>query len=101
MHHLRNAFLLLLLAVGCGVLFGPKLVPHRVVMVGRDCRGYCAAVQRCWPEFYYAECPFDCMRLLAGGQDGSGFTPTIVRCWAEAASCELATACDYASEGGR
>lgn len=101
MHHLRRAFLLVLLAVGCGIMFGPRPAPHRAVMAARDCRGYCAEVQRCWPEFYYAECPLDCVRLLAGGQNGSGFTPEIVRCWSEAKSCEQATACDYAAEGQR
>ena len=67
------------------------------------CPGYCEGIRRCWPEFYYVECPFDCVRLLSSAQESevSGITGAIVRCWSEAKTCELAAACDYATEGDR
>lgn len=75
---------------------------ERAPTEAEQCRGYCATVSRCWPEFAYAECEVDCRQLLASpkGSEVSGFTPSLVRCWAEAASCPLAAACDVA-EGDR
>jgi hypothetical protein len=68
-----------------------------------QCRGYCATITRCWPEFAYAECDADCLQLLSNPEASavSGFTPALVQCWSVATSCQLAAACDAAAEGER
>lgn len=84
----------------------PELAPIPAELVAPpldQCHGYCATILRCWPEFAYAECEADCLRLLADpeGSAVSGFTPALVQCWSVATTCKLAAACDAAAEGER
>lgn len=91
------------LMLGCAVNSTAQPEFDRVAEDASRCPAYCEAMQRCWPEFYYLECPFDCVRLVssARGSEASAITGAIVRCWSESTSCELAAACDYATEGDR
>lgn len=67
------------------------------------CHGYCATLDRCWPEEAYPECEADCLQLLADPEASavSGFTPALIQCWSAATDCQLAAACDAAAEGDR
>lgn len=69
----------------------------------RRCHGYCATIDRCWPEDSYPECEADCLQLLADPEASavSGFTPALVQCWSAATNCQLAAACDAAADGDR